>query len=168
MTLKILVSGRPGVGKTTLIKKLSVRFPGCGFYTEEVREGGRRVGFDGVNVATGERVVLARIGETPPRVGKYSVNLKGVERLVNWLEGCEGLVYVDEIGPMELLHPSFAPSVEGAVRRVDIFVGTVHRRIAREWAQRLGARLFWLTEENREKVLEEITSLLLSGSRRTP
>lgn len=55
----------PGVGKTTLVKKVcealvSARVTVNGFYTEEVRESGRRVGFDVVTV-TGDRGRLSRV-----------------------------------------------------------------------------------------------------------
>ena len=160
--MRVLVSGRPGVGKTTLVKRLSQRIPGCGFYTEEVRVEGRRIGFDGVRIPSGERVVLARIGEEPPRVGRYSVRLEGVDALIRWLEGCEDIVYVDEIGPMELKHPGFADVVARAADRSRIFVGTVHRRIARRWSEKLKAELIWLTEENRESVFENLLRRLTS------
>lgn len=55
----------PGVGKTTLVQKVCEALVSSGvgvegFYTEEVREAGRRVGFDVVTV-TGERGHLSRI-----------------------------------------------------------------------------------------------------------
>lgn len=55
-----------GVGKTTLVQKVcdamkSAEVTVCGFYTEEVRAGGRRVGFDVVTVS-GERAPLSRVG----------------------------------------------------------------------------------------------------------
>lgn len=54
-----------GVGKTTLVQKACEALVSSGvglegFYTEEVREGGRRVGFDVVTLA-GERGHLSRI-----------------------------------------------------------------------------------------------------------
>lgn len=61
MSLVFLV----GVGKTTLVQKACEALAAAGvgvegFYTEEVRVGGRRVGFDVVTV-TGERGHLSRI-----------------------------------------------------------------------------------------------------------
>lgn len=55
----------PGVGKTTLVQKAceALRSSGLeveGFYTEEVRERGSRVGFDVVTVGGG-RARLARL-----------------------------------------------------------------------------------------------------------
>lgn len=53
------------MGKTTLIQKVCDAVKSevnvCGFYTEEVRAGGRRVGFDVVTVS-GERAPLSRVG----------------------------------------------------------------------------------------------------------
>ncbi len=47
MTRKVLLTGRPGCGKTTLIKRVvnELAVPAGGFYTEEIRERGERVGF---------------------------------------------------------------------------------------------------------------------------
>uniref|UniRef100_A0A452TKQ6 Nucleoside-triphosphatase, cancer-related n=1 Tax=Ursus maritimus TaxID=29073 RepID=A0A452TKQ6_URSMA len=80
-----------GVGKTTLIQKASEVLkssgvPVDGFYTEEVRQGGRRIGFDVVTLS-GMRGVLSRIGSEPPpgkrecRVGQYVVDLTSFEHL---------------------------------------------------------------------------------------
>ena len=43
----IFLTGAPSSGKTTVIKKIvrKLDFPACGFYTEEERLDGRRVGF---------------------------------------------------------------------------------------------------------------------------
>ena len=71
----LLLSGRPGVGKTTLIKRLAraVEPRGCGFYTDELRENGSRVGFAIVTLS-GYRDVLAHVDyPEPQRVGKYGV-----------------------------------------------------------------------------------------------
>lgn len=54
-----------GVGKTTLVKKVcdkleEMNFECQGFYTEEIREDGQRVGFDVVTL-DGKRGPLARV-----------------------------------------------------------------------------------------------------------
>ena len=76
MTGNLLITGRPGSGKTTLIRRLAERFAGCspvGFYTVEVREEGMRVGFDLVSL-TGRRPRSNRVSRPLPRGewGRYS------------------------------------------------------------------------------------------------
>ncbi|MCP5110888.1 MAG: AAA family ATPase, partial [bacterium] len=64
----LLLTGRPGVGKTTVIRKVAEALP-CqrlgGFYTEEVREHGRRRGFRAVTFDSWTRMI-ADIGHLGP------------------------------------------------------------------------------------------------------
>ncbi|KAF6274702.1 nucleoside-triphosphatase, cancer-related [Rhinolophus ferrumequinum] len=87
MARHVFLTGSPGVGKTTLIQKASEvlkssGMPVDGFYTEEVRQGGRRIGFDVVTLS-GLRGPLSRVGQVPAvaqarecvssmRLGKWS------------------------------------------------------------------------------------------------
>jgi len=115
---RILLTGRPGVGKTTIIKKvLEVGIPVAGgFLTEEIRRGGRRIGFAVKDIHSGRDGILARVDlKDGPRVGQYRVNLAsfesvGVEALRQALAG-EGCVVIDEIGKMELCSAAFRAAV---------------------------------------------------------
>jgi len=83
----VLLTGRPGVGKTTLIQKWVASRPGrCGgFYTQELRESGTRVGFEIVTL-DGKRALLAHVRRPgPPRVGKYG---GGLARLASASTAC--------------------------------------------------------------------------------
>src|SRR6266853_2271402 len=83
MTEKVLLTGRPGCGKTTLIKHVVNNLPrrAGGFYTEEIRDGGMRTGFKIVTLA-GEEVVFAHVDlKTPEHVGKYQLDLSALERI---------------------------------------------------------------------------------------
>lgn len=112
----LLLVGRPGSGKTTLVKKVvgEVARKGLklsGFFTEEIREGGERKGFLVENL-NGERAVFAHVDfRSKPRVSRYGVDISIFERVA--LHSLErefprsDLVVIDEIGKMELLSPKF-------------------------------------------------------------
>ncbi len=86
--LRVLITGPPGVGKTTLIKRLvdharSMGVGVFGFITTEVREGGSRVGFRIVDINSGREAWLAHVSlfTGGPTVGKYNVNLRAMEEV---------------------------------------------------------------------------------------
>ncbi len=89
----------------------------AGFYTQEVREQGRRVGFDVVTI-DGARGPLARAGAPGPRVSRYGVDLPSFERLaLPALQAAEPkrVLIIDEIGKMELFSARFAELAERAL-----------------------------------------------------
>ncbi|MEM2535904.1 MAG: NTPase [Candidatus Hadarchaeales archaeon] len=131
-----LLTGRPGSGKSTVISKTVslLREKGVkvgGIYCPEVREGGRRVGFEIRDLMTGERGILAHVDlQTEPHVGKYGVNLETLERMGREgirraLEGAE-VVVVDEIGPMEVLSKGFREAVLQALSSPLPVLAAVH------------------------------------------
>jgi nucleoside-triphosphatase len=121
MTKKILLTGRPGCGKTTLVKRVmnELALPAGGFYTEEIRERGERVGFKIITL-DGETAVLAHVDfKRPHRVGKYGLDLSaletiGVEALRTAVRS-RRLVVMDEIGPMEIRSAIFCDVVNEAL-----------------------------------------------------
>jgi nucleoside-triphosphatase len=73
--MKLLLEGRPGVGKTTAVERIAALLrdagvPVSGFVTREIRKGGQRVGFSLVTL-DGEQGTLACVDlPGPPRIGK--------------------------------------------------------------------------------------------------
>jgi nucleoside-triphosphatase len=114
---RILLTGPPQCGKTTVVQKVLARFAGraAGFYTREVRELGRRVGFEIVTL-DGQVAWLSHVDFSGPhRVGKYGVSLENLHRVgLPALEPAPGvkLIVVDEIGKMECLSPRFVAAME--------------------------------------------------------
>lgn len=109
----ILITGHPGVGKTTLIRKIADElkdFCPVGFYTSEIREGGNRKGFELVSL-DGKRGILSHINiKSPYRVSKYRVDIKGFEDFLDtipFLDLKTVLIIIDEIGKMECMSDKF-------------------------------------------------------------
>jgi nucleoside-triphosphatase len=161
----ILITGRPGVGKSTLIKRLfdeSAHFYPVGFYTAEIREGGARCGFE-LDDFHGHKGLLAHIRvKTAYRVGKYGVDIEGFERYLDTIEfkkaGCR-LVVIDEIGKMESLSGKFLALINELLdseKTVIATVALVGGGIISEVKRRQDARIFQVTVGNRDSLASEI------------
>lgn len=131
--LKILLTGRPGVGKTTVIKRtlaLLDRPRASGFYTGELRGPRGRLGFEAVTL-DGRKQVLAHV-DFPgrQRVSKYGVDVAGFEReIVPSIDPAAqldaDLIVVDEIGKMECFSPCFREAVRRALDSPLPLLGTI-------------------------------------------
>ncbi len=155
----ILVTGRPGSGKTTLVRRVldSLQAPAGGFYTRETRgRDGRRTGFELVTL-DGEVATFAHVDIAGrDRVGRYGVELEALERVgvpaIDVAVAGGWLVVIDEIGKMELLSSAFQRSVVEAVRRNRVLFGTVMQArhpFADELKAQTDALVFELTAANR-------------------
>jgi nucleoside-triphosphatase len=134
MARAVLLTGRPGIGKTTAVKKAVdlLDRPAGGFYTREMRAGGKRVGFEMVTL-DGERAVLAHVDfKGPERLGKYHVNVAALEgigvRAIREAVAAGHLVVIDEIGPMEYRSDRFCEAVIAALDANAPVLATNHRR----------------------------------------
>lgn len=134
MDRTILLTGRPGCGKTTIIQHVLGEFHGDagGFYTREIRAGGRRKAFEIITL-DGSSAILAHVDiKGHPRVGKYGVDLQGLKDLAvpAILDAVErgALVVIDEIGPMEILSPGFCEAVLQAIKSNVKVLGTIMQR----------------------------------------
>lgn len=119
MDKKILITGPPRCGKSTLISKLikyythEKDFIIYGFLTPEVREAKNRIGFDIVDIFSGDISQLARVGDykTRHQVGKYNVFVRNLNKFIEVKLDLDGksldLVIIDEIGKMELFSKKF-------------------------------------------------------------
>jgi nucleoside-triphosphatase len=132
MRNNILLTGRPGVGKTTVIRRVAEGLGNwriCGFTTQELRQSGRRTGFQ-VMTLDGQEGRLAEVGlDSPQRVGRYGVDLESFERVaLPALEASEAdLVVIDEIGKMECFSLAFQQAVRRALDGPVPVLGTIGR-----------------------------------------
>jgi len=116
--IKLLITGDPGCGKTTLIRRVVERLQGkvamCGFVTEAVLQAGRRQGFQGKTIDGKVFPLADRNLDSDLQVGPYSVTLEGLESigLASLSPGPETeLVVLDEVGKMESFSPAFRAKV---------------------------------------------------------
>lgn len=165
----ILLTGEPGVGKSTVLLRLVniLRGEGIsvgGVIAKEVRDeasGRRRVGFEFVDVISGSRARLASIGIDGPRMGRYAVDLDGCRDAATMLlramaMDCRVVVF-DEIGPMELRSAHLIDALGqllGMVDRRDVVV-VIHKRLKHWMISRYRERASMLVEvkmENRDSL----------------
>jgi nucleoside-triphosphatase len=165
----LLLTGKPGSGKTTLIRSL---LAGCaleagGFYTQEVRTGGARQGFEIVTLE-GERGILAHVDiRGRHRVGRYGVDLRsldtlGVSAILRTAE-VGGLVVIDEIGPMEIQSEGFRRAVLGILDSGVPVLGTIVRRstpFADQIKMRDDVQVVELRPDNRDAVQDQVLAWL--------
>ena len=126
-----LLTGRPGTGKTSLIKQVVAELKGKagGFYTEEIRSQGTRLGFKLITL-DGQEVTLAHVNiHSRYRVSKYGVDIDGLDRvgvfaLRQATKQCD-LGVVDEIGKMELFSANFREAVLEMIGSGKRVLGTI-------------------------------------------
>ncbi|MFP3939938.1 MAG: nucleoside-triphosphatase [Thermoanaerobaculia bacterium] len=167
----LLLTGRPGIGKTTVLRQAARLLDGwriAGFYTEEIREEGVRQGFLGVSFDGEHETVIAhesRPGQ--PRISKYGVDVAAIDELsaatLRVDENEVDAVLLDEIGTMECLASEFLDSVTDLLDSPLPFAATVARKgqgLISEVKNRPDALLWEVTETNRDRLPAEIAAWL--------
>jgi nucleoside-triphosphatase len=166
----LLLTGSPGVGKTTVLLRVVESLKGKdysvgGMISREVRSDGVRVGFEVLDLSSDRRGWLAHVNQpSGPQVGKYHVNLEdlnsiGAEAIMEAVDKCD-VIAIDEVGPMELFSEKFKEAVKRAVQCGKVVVGVVHwkarDRLIEEMKAREDTEIITVTHENRDKLHESI------------
>jgi nucleoside-triphosphatase len=160
-----LLTGSPGAGKTTIIREAIARLKARagGFYTQEIRIGGVRQGFQ-ITTLNGQNVILSHVDiHSPNRVGKYGVDIDnldkvGVAALYQAIKESD-LIVIDEIGKMELLSPRFREAVLKAINSGKKILGTIMLNphpFANEIKKYPQVKVIRVSRANHVQVLNEI------------
>lgn len=167
--MNYLLTGHPGVGKTTIIKKLieKLKLPAGGFYTEEIREDNIRKGFAVVTLSGFKGVLAHRNFKSRYKVGNYGVGIHTLNRMgVKEIQMClmeKKTIIIDEIGKMELLSPQFQGVVEKALDADNPVLGTItlaRHPFVQKVKDRDDVKIFEVTKENRDEVFKTLSKEL--------
>jgi len=169
----IVLTGAPGVGKTTAVIRVAraLKERGVkvgGIVSRELRINNMRVGFEFIDLTSNDRSDLASITGNGPKVGKYFVNVAGcrfaAKRLTNAVRNSD-VIICDEIGPMELKSKEFIDSVKNLLEVDKKVIVVVHRRLQHlliDEFRNKSSLLVDLDLENREKVNEILLNKLIA------
>ncbi|NIM44971.1 MAG: NTPase [Nitrososphaeria archaeon] len=175
----IFLTGHPGVGKTTVVERvvyalMSRGLRVGGMITKEVREGGKRIGFEILDIESGVRGWLAHVKrEDGPVIGRYRVNLRdledvGVRALIRSIEEAD-IIVCDEIGPMERTSSRFREVIVEVLASGKPFIATLHHRYSEDLVEEVRCasqfNIIKITYTNRDILPLHVTSLVLKEIR---
>ncbi len=166
MMSNLMLTGPPGVGKTSLLVRALDGFPpetACGFVTRELRRDGQRVGF-AVETLAGESAVLAHVHlSSPHRIGRYGVDLATFESIVlpaiDPASVTAPLIVIDEIGKMECFSDRFRELVVAALdsdRAVLATIAVRGNRFIESLKAHPGVTLLHVTQQNRDHLVGQV------------
>jgi nucleoside-triphosphatase len=169
MKSNVLITGKPGTGKTTAIKKVVDHLNSssiAGFWSREMREEGRRVGF-AIETLSGKVGTLAHVNlKRGPKVSKYRVNIKNIDSIIipelKIARESDQIIIIDEIARMELFSENFAVEVRRCLDTKRV-IGTIQERrlpFIEEVRSRTDVKLIELTISNRDQVPLQILRYL--------
>lgn len=171
--LRYVITGRPGVGKSTLfiniinfLKNKGIRVGGI--KAPEVRnEKGYRIGFKVVDLMTDQWTWLAKKNYSSPiRIGKYGVLVDKAGELIekalrNAIEKAD-VIGIDEVGPMELKIKIFKKLLLEILDSSKPVLLVVHYRLNdRNILDKLSrAKYYEVTINNREQLNRELPRIV--------
>ncbi|MBU1299963.1 MAG: NTPase [Bacteroidetes bacterium] len=165
----ILITGLPGVGKTTLIIKIAEHIENkkpVGFYTSEIREGGGRKGFRLKSFDEHESILAHVNFRSQYKIGKYGINVNGFEEFIDLIKFDDVssiITIVDEIGKMECFSEKFRDLLIKLLVSKKLLIATIALRgneFIEEVKMRNDVQIFHLTTHNRDEVFLKIMKLI--------
>lgn len=167
MKKNIFLTGAPSSGKTTVIKKVvsKVPFPVKGFYTEEERKEGRRVGFLMKTLDGKEEYLAHQDIVSPFKIRRYGVSVENINNLavpsIKPQKDC--IIILDEIGKMECFSKVFESAALDALDSSNIVIGTITfggGEFIQQVKKRGDIEITEVTSENRDKLPAKIITTI--------
>jgi len=163
--MNIFITGNPGCGKSTLIKKLLEEISDkkvSGIITPEIRAEEERRGFKIIDLASGKEEILASLNiEHGPRVSRYRVNIEGIDKIMDkFLEAYENSEYVviDEIGIMEFYSEKFKDTIQMVMNSNKAVIATLSKKFVKEYRRK--GEIYYLTRDNFDEIYTKVLSQL--------
>jgi nucleoside-triphosphatase len=170
LTMDILITGRSGVGKTTLCEKLLDKLQAKGFscagvVCPDVKKEGVSLGKVAVNLRTKESRMLATIQSGPGggRVASYALNAQAVEMTAGIIKSSNAanIIILDDIGPVDLKATGIGLIVQETLNSRDNLIIIVRSSLMDAFTRRFldrGFSVFEVTEKNRDELVDRIVS----------
>jgi len=167
----IFLTGAPSSGKTTVIRRVIARltYPATGFYTEEQRVAGKRVGFIMKTIEGRSGYLAHQDIRSDFHIRRYGVSIENIETIAvpSITPSNRHIIILDEIGKMECFSDLFKRAAITALDSPNIVVGTITLG-GDDFITRIKGRgdieIHEVTEENRDSlpdlIMERVAHLL--------
>jgi nucleoside-triphosphatase THEP1 len=168
MRNNILITGPPRCGKSTLIEQVVKRidFQATGFFTREIREKDRRVGFS-ITTLDGREGILAHQNlRSKFSVGKYGVHIKDIEEIAvpSMIPvRKDEIVVIDEIGKMECFSFMFREALTEILDSPNCVIGSIAQKgdaFIQSTKKREDVVVITVTPQNRDILVHELLNFI--------
>jgi len=167
----IFLTGAPSSGKTTVIKKVIslLKVPANGFYTEEEKSGGRRVGFLMMTLDGRKGYLAHQDIDSEFHIRRYGVSIENIENIAapSIKPADNNIIILDEIGKMECFSEAFKRTAAEALDSPNIVLGTITcggGGFIHEVKDRDDIQVMEVTPENRDGLPDEILKRIVALS----
>lgn len=167
-TKNIFLTGPPSSGKTTVIQKVVAKIgkKATGFYTQEIKKHGKRVGFmmktlDGKEGLLGHETI-----KSPYRIRRYGVSIENIERIAVPAitpQSEDTIVVIDEIGKMECFSAAFCEAARKALDAPNMVLGTIAvggTDFIQAIKERKDINIYEVTPQNRDRLPDLLLEII--------